>query len=98
MTPMSPSSHGHFQPAVSSLACELRVLNTGDTADQVLMREDDTIDQEREEDYESDEDAEFYDWDPSCGKGKLCCNIFLSILVACDISHPSVPYAANLVG
>ena len=69
--------HGKFQPSVSELAGGLSVLSTRATepappehtarGDADGAATDDH--QPEEEEYPSDEDAEFYDWDPSCKKG-----------------------------
>ena len=58
---------------MSTLATELSELNTQGTGQDVKQQAvgEENISHEPEEDYESDEDAEFYDWDPSCKKGRL---------------------------
>ena len=70
-----PTRRGAFQPSVCALSGKLAGLST--QAAELPQKQQDAAqsaavadeDQELEEDFLSDEDAEFYDWDPSCKKG-----------------------------
>ncbi|XP_043206176.1 serine/threonine-protein kinase RIO1-like [Amphibalanus amphitrite] len=68
------NKQGAFQPAVSAVTGGLAELSThaSELSEEVSRAtKEDTVftdDQDLDEDYQSDEDAEFYDWDPSCKK------------------------------
>ncbi|KAF0313239.1 Serine/threonine-protein kinase RIO1 [Amphibalanus amphitrite] len=68
------NKQGAFQPAVSAVTGGLAELSThaSELSQEVSRAPKEetsfTDDQDLDEDYQSDEDAEFYDWDPSCKK------------------------------